>query len=128
MDLYRLSGKSPKDFKPLGLARVFQNCISLIEWPSRLRAFPELLPPEKALLEIDFCIPDPVLDERVISLLSSAESSWTTRLQHLIDEGMVNDLLLTLENVCDYDGDDDDNNSDDEEYLTVTDNVKQQNN
>ena len=111
MDLYRLSGKSPRDFEPLGLAHVFSNCISLIEWPSRLEAFPELLPPEETLLKIDLRIPDPVSDERVMSLVSSAESSWTKRLQYLVDEGMVDDLLLTSDN--DDDDDDDDDISDD---------------
>ena len=110
MDLYRLSGKSPRDFEPLGLAHVFSNCISLIEWPSRLEAFPELLPPEETLLKIDLRIPDPVSDERVMSLVSSAKSSWTTRLQYLIDEGMVDDLLLNSDN--DQDDDDDDINDD----------------
>jgi tRNA A37 threonylcarbamoyladenosine biosynthesis protein TsaE len=94
MDLYRLSGKSPRDFSPLDLGYVFSNCISLIEWPSRLQAFPELLPPEETLLKIDIRIPDPTSDERVMSLVSSSESSWTVRLKYLIDEGMVDDLLL----------------------------------
>ncbi len=94
MDLYRLSGKSPRDFDPLDLGHVFSSCISLIEWPSRLQAFPQLLPPEETLLNIDIRIPDPTLDERVMSLTSSSESSWTTRLKYLIDEGMVDDLLL----------------------------------
>ena len=107
MDLYRLSGRSPRDFEPLGLGRVFANCISLIEWPIRLQAFPELLPPEDTLLKIDLRIPDPTSDERVMSLVSTTESSWTTRLKYLVDEGMVDDLLLGLEH------DDDDGGSDD---------------
>ncbi len=98
MDLYRLSGKSPRDFDPLNLLHVFSNCISLIEWPSRLQAFPQLLPPDETLLKIDIRIPDPTSDERVMTLACSSssllESSWTTRLQYLIDEGMVDDLLL----------------------------------
>lgn len=107
MDLYRLSGKSPRDFDPLDLSYVFTNCIALIEWPSRLQAFPQLLPPEETLLKIDIRIPDPTSDERVMSLVSASESSWTTRLKYLIDEGMVEDLLL-------YAGDDpDDKFSDD---------------
>eukprot|EP00532_Pseudo-nitzschia_australis_P019042 CAMPEP_0168287440 /NCGR_PEP_ID=MMETSP0142_2-20121227/2263_1 /TAXON_ID=44445 /ORGANISM="Pseudo-nitzschia australis, Strain 10249 10 AB" /LENGTH=255 /DNA_ID=CAMNT_0008232825 /DNA_START=719 /DNA_END=1486 /DNA_ORIENTATION=+ len=108
MDLYRLSGRSPRDFEPLGLGRVFANCISLIEWPVRLQAFPELLPPEETLLKIDLRIPDPTSDERVMSLVSSTESSWTTRLKYLVDEGMVDDLLLG------FDRDDDDDSSDDQ--------------
>ncbi len=104
MDLYRLSGKSPRDFDPLDLSHVFSNCISLIEWPSRLQEFPQLLPPNETLLKIDIRIPDPTSDERVMSLASSSESSWTTRLQYLIDEGMVDDLLLDTD-------DDQENNS-----------------
>ena len=107
MDLYRLSGKSSRDFDPLDLSHVFSNCISLIEWPSRLQAFPQILPPDETLLKIDIRIPDPTSDERVMSLASSSESSWTTRLQYLIDEGMVDDLLLDT----DLDTDDDQENS-----------------
>jgi len=114
MDLYRLSGKSAQNFEPLGLARVFSDCISLIEWPSRLKAFPELLPKEEKLLQIDLRILDPVSDERVMSLVSSTESSWTKRLQYLVDEGMVDDLLL-------YDDDDDDDDDEEDEYETISD-------
>ena len=103
MDLYRLSGKSSRDFEPLGLNHVFSNCISLIEWPARLQAFPELLPPEETLLKIDLRIPDPTSDERVMSLVASTESSWTMRLKYLVEEGMVDDLLLR----CDDDVGDD---------------------
>jgi len=95
MDLYRLSGKSSRDFDALDLDHVFMNCISLIEWPSRLQSFPELLPPEETLLKIDIRIPDPTSDDRVMSLVSSLESSWTSRLNYLIDEGMVDDLILS---------------------------------
>lgn len=97
MDLYRLSGKSPKDFEPLGLDHVFSNCISLIEWPSRLKGFPELLPPEETVLKIDLRIPDPISDERVMTVISSTKSHWTTRLQYLIGEGMVDDLFISAE-------------------------------
>lgn len=106
MDLYRLSGKSPRDFDPLKLSYVFSNCISLIEWPSRLQAFPELLPPEETMLKIDLRISDPTSDERVMSLISSSESSWTTRLKYLIDEGMVDDLLLHSDNEIENGNDD----------------------
>lgn len=98
MDLYRLSGQSPRDFDPLDLGHVFSNCISLIEWPSRLQSYPQLLPPEETLLRIDIRIPNPTSDERVMVLASSSESSWTTRLTYLIDEGMVDDLLLYTDN------------------------------
>jgi tRNA A37 threonylcarbamoyladenosine biosynthesis protein TsaE len=107
MDLHRLSRKSPRDFNPLDLSYVFSNCISLIEWPSRLQAFPELLPPEETLLKIDIRIPDPTSDERVMSLVSSSESSWTIRLKYLIDEGMVDDLLLHADDDHENSNDDD---------------------
>jgi len=114
MDLYRLSGKSPRDFDPLNFSYIFSNCISLIEWPSRLQAFPELLPPEDTLLKIDIRIPDPTSDERVMSLVSSSESSWNIRLKYLIDEGMVDDLLL-------YSDDDADNSNDNDSPDDVKD-------
>jgi len=85
----------------------------LIEWPSRLKSFPDLLPEEEQLLQIDLRIPDPISNERVMSLVSSPESSWTKRLQYLVDEGMVDDLLLNYED----DDDDDDEEGDDDETL-----------
>jgi tRNA A37 threonylcarbamoyladenosine biosynthesis protein TsaE len=93
MDLYRLPGRSPKDFEPLDLPHVFSNCISLIEWPSRLQTFPELLPPEQNTLQIDIRIV-PSSEERTMKLTTNDNSSWKDRLQYLIDEEMVDDLLI----------------------------------
>jgi len=107
MDLYRLSGTSSQDFDSLDLTRVYSDCISLIEWPIRLKPFTHLLPEESRLLEIDIRIPDPISDERTMSLISSSHSSWTKRLNDLVDEGMLDDLLL-----YDEDGDDDDDDDD----------------
>ena len=93
MDLYRLPGTSPKDFEPLALPHVFSKCISLIEWPSRLEKFPEILPPLENLLEIDIQIL-PMSEERVMTLTSLQHSSWTERIRFLIDEEMIDDLVL----------------------------------
>jgi len=93
MDLYRLSGTSPKDFDALALPHVFSQCISLIEWPSRLQAFPQIVPPKGNLLEIDIHI-RPLLDERTMTLTTLEDSSWKDRLKFLVDEGMVDDLVI----------------------------------
>ena len=104
MDLYRLPGKSPKDFEALDLPYVFSNCISLIEWPSRIQTFPELLPPTQNILQIDIRIV-PLSEERTMTLTTNNNSSWKDRLQYLIDEEMVDDLLIEE----DDDGDGKDN-------------------
>lgn len=94
MDLYRLPGTSLKDFDPLSLPHVYKNCISLIEWPCRLESFPELLPPSQNRLNIDLRI-RPLSEERTMTLSTThRNSSWTDRLQYLVDEEMVDDLIL----------------------------------
>ncbi|KAG7340755.1 phospholipid-translocating P-type ATPase, flippase [Nitzschia inconspicua] len=97
MDLYRLPGTSPKDFEPLALPHVFSRCISLIEWPSRLASFDDSIgPPKSNLLEIYIRIL-PSSDERVMTLTANEASSWKDRLQHLMDEGMVDDLRVIVD-------------------------------
>ncbi|KAG7373439.1 Threonylcarbamoyl adenosine biosynthesis protein TsaE [Nitzschia inconspicua] len=97
MDLYRLPGTSPKDFEPLALPHVFSHSISLIEWPSRLASFDDSIgPPKSNLLEIDIRIL-PSSDERVLTLTANEASSWKDRLQHLMDEGMVDDLRVIVD-------------------------------
>lgn len=105
MDLYRLSGTSPKEFDPLSLPNVYERDISLIEWPNRLAAFPELLPPPRNRLNIDLRI-RPRSEERTMTLsTANAESSWTDRLQYLVDEEMVDDLILLEDDEEERDGD-----------------------
>ena len=120
MDLYRLDGETYQDFEPLNLPYVFDECISLIEWPSRLdnvaseihRILPR--PVNNHLLKVDLRI-RPASDERVMTIslccsdlldendndvdgprpsTSHASSSWQDRLDHLIQEGMVDDLII----------------------------------
>jgi tRNA A37 threonylcarbamoyladenosine biosynthesis protein TsaE len=97
MDLYRLLGTSSKEFEPLALPHVFSHCISLIEWPCRMAGFPEVNPPKENLLQVDMTIRHSS-DERIVTLTASADSSWRERLQHLLDEGMLDDLLIEEEN------------------------------
>lgn len=94
MDLYRLSGTSMKDFEPLSLSYVYKNCISLIEWPCRLHDFPELFPPSSNRLNIDIRI-RPRSEERTMTLSTNYRHSvWKERLQYLVNEEMVDDLIL----------------------------------
>lgn len=121
MDLYRLQGKSYQEFEPLDFPRVFSESISLVEWPGRLEGIPEVqqfLPPAHVhMLKIDLRIV-PASDERIMTISTCMEgdfdgdtsndghvernappsSSWKDRLQHLVDEGMVDDLILPSAN------------------------------
>jgi hypothetical protein len=65
----------------------------LIEWPSRLSQHPQLLPNPMQLLEIDISIRS-ASDERVMTLKALTGSSWAGRLQTLVTEGMVDDLMV----------------------------------
>jgi tRNA A37 threonylcarbamoyladenosine biosynthesis protein TsaE len=97
MDLYRLHGTSSKEFEPLQLEHVFANCISLIEWPVRLKNLPELLPSNLHRLDVTISTV-PKRDTRLMTILAPAESTWKERLRTLVDEGIVEDLLCTEDN------------------------------
>lgn len=108
MDLYRLSGKDD-DLAPLNMEYVLKNCISLIEWPSRLG---EAIPKDR--LEVTFQIDyeaddgsdtDDENQSRILTLEAHC-SAWEDRLKTLEDEGYIDDMLL-----IDDDDDDDDTNS-----------------
>ena len=83
--------------------------ISLIEWPSRLSQHPQLLPSPMQLLEINIAILPTTTtttaavgtsdnDERVMTFKALTGSSWANRLQQLVTQGMVDDLIiLTVE-------------------------------
>jgi hypothetical protein len=109
MDLYRLTGTSRNEFDPLPLPDGYGDSITLIEWPGRLASFPDLLPPFPCnRLDVDLRI-RPRSDERIMTLSGRAfcdpndhkqrhqpdESSWGGRLESLVNEGMVDDLLLS---------------------------------
>jgi len=111
LDLYRLSG--PTDLAPLNLPHVFSNCISLIEWPSRLE---DLMPSNRLdiyirwqhlgdneqrqstdkQVRIDDDSTETTIEDSNISRLVTMEahgSHWTERLQSLVDEGYVDDWV-----------------------------------
>jgi len=112
MDLYRLSGKE-EDLAPLNFEYVLQNCISLIEWPSRLG---NSIPTNR--LEITFKIdPDYQIyyeddeqdhseekeeeEEESLTRILTLEAygdEWKRRLQLLEDEGYIDDLIVDEEN------------------------------
>lgn len=92
MDLYRLTGTSPINFEPLQLDHVFENCISLVEWPSRLESQPQLLPSNAHRLDVTISIV-PQSNTRLMTLMAPLGSTWNERLQNLLDEGMLDDLL-----------------------------------
>lgn len=74
----------------------------MIEWPSRLSQHPQLLPSPTQLLEINICIlptdaSDNDNDERVMTFKALAGSSWANRLQQLVTQGMVDDLIIMVE-------------------------------
>jgi tRNA A37 threonylcarbamoyladenosine biosynthesis protein TsaE len=93
MDLYRLPGSSSKELEPLALPYVFSHCISLIEWPGILSNFSEIALSKENLLDVDITI-CPLTEERILTLTTEENSTWRKRLQNLIDEGLVEDLLL----------------------------------
>eukprot|EP00979_Chaetoceros_neogracilis_P004817 scaffold838_cov218-Chaetoceros_neogracile.AAC.17 len=99
MDLYRLAEGSPKDLEPLNLDFVLNNCISLIEWSSRLG---EMMPPER--LEINFKIdPDTMEEEentRYLQLIPHGEK-WIKCIETIKEEGYLDDLIVEYEDVED---------------------------
>jgi tRNA A37 threonylcarbamoyladenosine biosynthesis protein TsaE len=93
MDLYRLPGNSSKELEALALPHVFSRCISLIEWPGILTKFPQVSLSNENLLDVKITISH-LSEERIITLTADENSTWRNRLQYLIDEGMVEDLLM----------------------------------
>lgn len=89
MDLYRLDSNR---LQSLNLEHVFKECISLIEWPSRLG---QMMPLER--LEINFRIDPASYDEeeniRYLTLKPHGER-WTKRINDLIDDGCLDDLIV----------------------------------
>lgn len=82
----------------------FREGISLVEWPSRLFPHSDLMPPPTNRLDIDLSIV-PSTDERRMTLTTLVGSTWKGRLQHLLDEGMLDDLLLDDRGAIDDDVD-----------------------
>jgi tRNA A37 threonylcarbamoyladenosine biosynthesis protein TsaE len=99
MDLYRLTGR-PQDMVPLNLDHVFSNCVALIEWPSRLTA--DRIPETR--LEISMRIrsdsgssndDDNDNDDDCVRTMTLQPygAVWEERLQRLLADGYVDDLL-----------------------------------
>jgi tRNA threonylcarbamoyladenosine biosynthesis protein TsaE len=100
MDLYRLSGR-PQDLMPLNLDHVFSNCVALIEWPERMG---DRIPETR--LEISMRISsgdigssnddddDLETEDKVRTMtLEPYGAVWEERLQRLLADGYVDDLL-----------------------------------
>jgi len=102
MDLYRLSEGSVEQLAPLNLDYVLNNCISLIEWPSRLGS----ISPDSHL-EIVFRIIDEERPEdkekvgdgdddevaRVITLIPHG-GKWLETLRNIEDGGYLDDMII----------------------------------
>jgi tRNA A37 threonylcarbamoyladenosine biosynthesis protein TsaE len=107
MDLYRLSDRpEEQDLLPLNLDYVFENCVSLIEWPSRIGA--DRIPSERLDVQINI-MQLPVTDDESdgndeqnnessedrprLMLLKPRGTDWENILRELRDEGYLDDLL-----------------------------------
>jgi len=110
MDLYRLSEGNVQQLGPLNLEFVLNNCISLIEWPSRLGS----ISPD-CYLEIVFKIVDDKVDEeevvvvdkvveelgenddeevvRVITLIPHGKK-WVDKLRNIEEVGYLYDMII----------------------------------
>lgn len=65
-----------------------------MEWPTRLSTTqPQLLPPNKHRLDVEISIL-PQSETRVMTLFAPTGSTWSGRLQTVLEEGMLDDLLL----------------------------------
>lgn len=97
MDLYRLTGEG--DLGPLNMGHVLEQCISLIEWPSRLG---KMVPETR--LDLTFSIREDVAGEEEgddsktrILRVQPHGVQWEERLDYLVKEGYIDDLLLEEE-------------------------------
>ncbi|KAL7574929.1 hypothetical protein ACA910_010755 [Epithemia clementina (nom. ined.)] len=100
MDLYRLTGERSSELIPLNLKHVFENCVTLIEWPQRLVGIE--LPTER--LEIFISIlprpnPDHTLDSEHgdefgrRAKITPFGKRWVNRISHAVEQGLLDDLL-----------------------------------
>jgi hypothetical protein len=92
IDLYRLSN-DPSSFRPLNLDHVFSQCVSLIEWPSRLGQYtPNNRLDVVITLEREQLNDEEDVPRRVV--LQPHGHEWKARINALLDEGYLDDLLL----------------------------------
>lgn len=108
MDLYRLSEGKEEDLSPLNLDYVMKECISLIEWPSRLGT----LEPEERLeitIKIDNdsagTLEDDTEEIPRILYMKPHGVKWEERLKQIQDDGYLDDLII------EYDSDNDSDNN-----------------
>ena len=69
-----------------------------MEWPQRLRNFPDLLPPLQHRLDITLAFASSLPSRHVehyrqAILEIPVQSTWNHRIQQLIDDGMMDDWL-----------------------------------
>jgi tRNA A37 threonylcarbamoyladenosine biosynthesis protein TsaE len=87
IDLYRLSG-TQNEIYALDLDFVFRECISLVEWPSRLPT--QLIPPNR--LEVRLTILHDS-DAREAVLIPHGDA-WNRWLDQLVEFGFLDDLIV----------------------------------
>jgi len=95
MDLYRLSG-TQREFAALSLDQVFQNGISLIEWPTRLPE--DLFPPKESLLQVDLRILGTAGDDedapRSVTIKTTSEQSkWNLIFENILNQDLLGDMI-----------------------------------
>jgi Threonylcarbamoyl adenosine biosynthesis protein TsaE len=104
MDLYRLG--STDDLSPLNLQHVFQNCISLIEWPERVSG---LLPEGRLDVHLTILPSERTVDPSMVNgnddendypnaprtmVLRPRGELWMNRVLKLVEDGSLDDLLV----------------------------------
>ena len=113
MDLYRLD-TAEQHVKPLNLQHVFSNCVSIIEWPDRLG--PKNMPEQRLDIHMGILQSQNPMEEAVETSAEEEEAEvtvprwmtlephgfeWEGRIQNLLDEGYVEDLLLPMDELDD---------------------------
>jgi len=103
MDLYRLTGTTTSELRPLNLQYVFENCVALMEWPERLGDLRNQLPAER--LEIAMSITaspqDGEEEDREAfdsnqlrkAVLTAYGERWKARLETAVGDGFLEDML-----------------------------------
>lgn len=101
MDLYRLNKENPSSFSALDIKNVFRNCVSLVEWSTRL---PELFVPNDRL-EVEFAIDntakdryDDIVDHEKASRILTFTAHgpfWNEVMQSILCEGYLNDFIIS---------------------------------
>ena len=93
MDLYRLSGNE-QDLLPLNLDKIFDEDVSLIEWPQRLgdKVPKKRLDINLHIIHVDGSLFDETCQPRRVTL-TPVGLAWEDRLKELQTEGYVDDWI-----------------------------------